>query len=312
MQPVPRFATGGRVSFAPAGTPLGDKSAWTDLPVSGCGYWLGGSGKYQADNVLSLQDRVNRALVGNEWAANGWKPAGFTNETPAWLRSDLRPHCSAIDEMAISMANAQLGSFRQRFMTGSLPVTLNERSKPMGLTKYHTYTDNEGDSIRVEHDGPEGVVAYLDIEQVDGNDGVYVTPEFSIPLALNVLGYDRPSAKPYAAGPTKYRDATANEAIPGSQVARDTNIAKAIDLLIGADIYDQRVAANKAAGEVKAAKEAKAKRDAELNAELAATTRKLRNLSETVADFGVTAIRAEEIAEAAAKYKAAFEARAGI
>ena len=232
----------GSVYAAPVGTKLGD-AGWKLIGTTVDGVTTTESFTLSSDRaqLLTLQDRVNRALIGSEWAANGWKPAGFANETPVWLRNDLRPYLNVIDEAVASMASAQLGGFRQRFMAGAIPVTLNERSKPVSLTKYHTYTDNEGDSIRVEHDGPEGVVAYLDIDQVDGNDGVYVTPEFSIPLALNVLGYDRMEA--LGGFTTTIGEATSHGVLVSSPQHRDRVLSIAVAYLKSVDRYDQREAA---------------------------------------------------------------------
>jgi len=140
----------------------------------------------------------------------------------------------------------------QTFMVGIDEAAYNERSKPMGLTKDHKYTDNDGDYIEVRkpHDWEDGgVVAVLEANDVDSDESAtaYVNAVDSIPLALNVLGYDRPSAELNAAGPTAYNNHTAHTPIPLSKEWRDANVATAIDYLRGADIYDQRAAERKAA-----------------------------------------------------------------
>lgn len=202
--------------------------------------WFDESGEFTPTaNLKPHLDVVNRV------AANMAKASeSLTIRSPFKWPASLSFNLPDLDKEALELYYGM----PQRCLTGINPAKwdaaiIDERSKPVGLTKEHVYTDEDGDTIEVQkkNEGePHAVIGVKD------ESYAYIQPEYSIPLALNVLGYDRPSAKPYAAGPTKYRDATANEAIPGSQIARDTNIAKAIDLLIGADIYDQRIAKRKA------------------------------------------------------------------
>jgi len=97
----------------------------------------------------------------------------------------------------------------------------------------------------------------------------------------------------------------AGQSIPGSKDSRDGLLARAIASLQAVDVYDQKQA------ERGAAEEARKARAAKLTADLKLAGQRLRNVSESVADYGVTAFRAEELAGAAANYKAAFEAHAG-
>jgi hypothetical protein len=195
----------------------------------------------------------------------GGQPAGFANEAPAWLRNDLwpdeynrclKPYVSAIDQIVDRLAREEYSNFRQRIVLGFDPANINERSKPVGLTKEHSYTDNDGDKLTVE-ENPDDDLAIAWVSHLSEN-GFNVTAENSVPLALNILGYDRPSSAPYVAGPTTYNGRTANRSIPTSKSTRDAHVAEAIDLLIGADIFDQREVERKEF-EAKAA----AKRDAE-------------------------------------------------
>jgi hypothetical protein len=329
------------VWVAPIGTKLGDP-AWTELPVNSAGI-----APAFTSNHAGITMRWDES---GYWQHAGWKPAGFANETPAWLRPRIQ---DKVNEALANMKRASdrysikqpvkwsttinaLPSFTKEQLElyygirvkpdawGNWAVTLpgsnstnNERSKPVGLTTNHKYTDNDGDTIEAsEADSwAEGdVVALLKATDNDSGESasVYVTPEYSLSLALNVLGYDRPSAKPYAAGSTSYNGKSANRSIPSSKSVRDAHIAEAIDLLIGADIYDPREAERKAReAERLAANEAKKARDAKLATELGVARERVRRISESVAYYGITAVRADELAEATAKYKAAYEAHAG-
>lgn len=257
-----------------------------------------------------MQDTVNRAAFNLKRAADRYS----IRQPIAWsITMDAAPTYSQ------EMLDLYYGNFQQRYVTGIDPAAwdaaiINERSKPMGLSKKHVYTDKDGDTIAikapVEADGEEAV-AYVKVVQYGEYAGVFVDAKSSIPLALNVLGYDRPSAKPYAAGPTKYRDATANEAIPGSQIARDTNIAKAIDLLIGADIYDQRVDANEAAAKREA--EAKRARHDELLTKRNEAADQLRRATSDLNRIGVGPSTVLAVKTATEKYETAQDAlRRGV
>lgn len=210
----------------------------------------------------------------------------------------------------------------QRWVTGVLPLdelstvakslsqemldlyfgktTCNERSKPVGLTKDHVYKDSDGDSLTARNAGNDGTVLITEVSA----DGAYVSKADSIPLALNVLGYDRMGK--LGGFETTVGGYVSHGVLVNSQEKRDQALAIAVGNLKSIDRYDQR------ADERRAAAEAKKAYDAKRVADLEAATKKLRSLSETVADFGATAIRAEELAEAAAKYKAAFDAHAGV
>lgn len=103
----------------------------------------------------------------------------------------------------------------------------------MALTKDHEYYDKDGDTIGVEvtSDTTHGV--YL------ASGGAYVQPEHSVPLALNILGHDRPVDERVSTGRFEVGDAGAF--IADSQVARDRQVDTAAALLTAADAYDKRV-----------------------------------------------------------------------
>lgn len=224
-------------------------------------------------DLLAIQDRVNKVAH------------DFT--IPAHIHDNT------------ATCDCQWG-FRRRFILGADATIINERSEPVGLTKEHVYKGRDGDKVTASFAVPDYATATLKIEDCD-TACAYVSEADSIPLALNVLGYNRPPSAHGGAGPTSYRGHEADTAIPGSQTTRDKNVALAIDLLLGADIFDQRQAAFKAE---------EANR-AKLADDLVAAQKRLRGLSESIADYGVTAYRADELADATAKYKAAYEAHAG-
>ena len=260
------------------------------------------------------------APAGTKPGADGWKLIGSTTDgitatesfslssdrAALWFgkesplpESDLREH---IQRMII---DAYCGYSSQRYMLGIDQATTNERSKPMGLTKDHRYTDNDGDYIEVRkpHNDPDGTVAHVATN--DDEAGAYVTSNTAVPLALNVLGYDRPSSELYAEGSTQYNGKSANTPIPSSQEQRDANVALAIDYLRGADIFDQRVAER----EAKAAERAAyvAEHEARIEAKEVART-KLAELADLVASDGVTRVRADALQIAVTDYKKAVDA----
>jgi hypothetical protein len=86
---------------------------------------------------------------------------------------------------------------------------------------------------------------------------------------------------------------------------RDKTLANAIAYLKSVDRYDQRAAERKAEEEAAAKREAEHKKRVDAK-ELA--RKKLRDITATVIDFGVTPYRADELIAAAKDYKAAVEA----
>ncbi|MDR6794334.1 hypothetical protein J2X12_002929 [Pseudarthrobacter oxydans] len=258
------------------------------------------------------------------WSATlpsaSWKPAGFANETPAWLRNDLwpdeynrclQPHISNIDRMVERLARDQYSNFRQRWMTGIDPQTfpINERSKPMGLTTSHKYTDNDGDTIKVsEADSwaKSDVVALLEATDSDSGESasVYVTPEYSVPLALNVLGYDRPHI--LSNFETVVGNSTSLGVVINSSEMRDKTLANAIAYLKSVDRYDQRTAERKAEEEAAA----QAKRDAEYAKQKQESyDRAKRSYADAIRDQFATGINAESTAKVQAALSAYETAR---
>lgn len=155
-----------------------------------------------------------------------------------------------------------LGYSPQRWITGIAPPT--ERSKPLGLTKEHTYTDNDGDYIEIDAttSTPESV-AMLTVTNNDSGRlaSAYIGKSDSIPLALNALGWDRPDVTARSWPKTVVGNETSDMPIPRKIDERDRLHALAIECLRAVDIYDQRVAQRKQHEE-----EAEAKRKAEYEA----------------------------------------------
>lgn len=137
----------------------------------------------------------------------------------------------------------------------------------MGLTKTHDYKSqgNEGRVLIAEAvigRDPSISTVFLAPES-NRADGVFIKNADSIPLALNVLGYDRDDiASGYINEPTVVGGQQANEPTPRTTAERNKRVATAIDYLRGADIFDRRQAEHVAAEEA-AAVERKAKEEAE-------------------------------------------------
>jgi hypothetical protein len=114
----------------------------------------------------------------------------------------------------------------------------------VALTKSYKYIDNDGDEITVS-EAPEwvaNIVATLEARDVDEDEGatVYVTSRDSVPLALNMLGYDRPEDGPLMPASVSVDDAVAF--LADSQAARDLQVKNAAALLMAVDAYDKRQA----------------------------------------------------------------------
>lgn len=292
-------------------------AAWTELPVRECSYWFDESGEYRAANRKLLADSVNRMIANMKKASESYsirRPFTWSDESDGdklWAIQD-----------AVNRATVDYWwSIPQRVMAGTGPNAVNqalqfinnhsdklrdnERSKPMGLTKEHVYKDTENDrTLRIEDSVSDPQAPYINVAGKGSGAGIWLDRADTIPLALNVLGFDRMGK--LGGFETTVGGYVSHGVLVNSQEKRDQALAIAIANLKSIDRYDQR------ADERKAAEEAKKAHDAKLIADLESTKQKLRELSETVADFGVTAIRAEELAEAAAKYKAAFDAHAGV
>jgi hypothetical protein len=114
----------------------------------------------------------------------------------------------------------------------------NHERDQMKLTKDHKYTDGDGDTIRVEANGggPEGTI-YLAIDQVDGNEGAFITKADSVPLALNILGHDRPDDDPLA---TSFDVNGRFAHLADSKSDRHAQLDVAAALLMAVDAYDRR------------------------------------------------------------------------
>jgi hypothetical protein len=233
-------------------------------------------------SLLKYQRAVNLA-------AAGWQPLGVTDPTPGWLRPTIDLEVDRIaadvkraaDRYSIKQpAKVVTGISEQQWLDaienyampsrhfiGLDPANINERSKPVGLTTSHKYTDNDGDTIEVNaaHHGGDGVTAVLKATDSDSGEyaSVYVNAVDGIPLALNMLGHDRPHI--LSNFETTVGEATHHGVVIVSTEHRDRTAAAAIAYLKSVDRYDQRQAERKAKEDAKAKAEAaaKAKRDAE-------------------------------------------------
>lgn len=282
------------------------------------GVWFDESSEWSAavdNSLLKYQHAANLA-------ARGWVPLGHTDTTPGWLRPTIDLEVDRIvadikrasDRYSIKQpAKVVTGISTQQWLDAvenyAMPsrhfigidqADFNERSKPMGLSKDHEYTDKDGDIIRAEQDvaSGEGTIAYL-----YADEGFYVDSKSSVPLALNVLGHDRPGI--LGGFETVVGGQVSSGVVINGQGLRDKTLAIAIANLKSVDRYDQRQA------EREAAEDAKKARAEKLTADLETAQKELVDASQGVFDWGVTIIRAEKLADAAAKYKAAYEAHAG-
>lgn len=180
----------------------------------------------------------------------------------------------------------------------------------MGLTKEHHYEDADGDTILVQDISASsakrrGATALL---QAAGG-GTFVEPGNSVPLALNVLGYDRPGA---GDGSSVSADGFF---VPGIRIQGDAQraelAAKAISYLKSVDIYDQQAAERKAKeaeeAAAKAAELAAAKAWVEVaNREIA--ERLLRKAKAAYQGAIIDAYKLETTPEVTAKLQAALSA----
>lgn len=236
------------------------------------------------------------APIGTKLGEPGWTPLHDVSQVdiaPAFVKSDLTAQVREISSIGNLLAEHYLGRSSQRWITGIAPPT--ERSEPLGLTRDYTYDDGDNAYISVhpkEGDEPEDVVALI-----EAPDGVmpYVRAKDSVPIALNILGRDRPTPGAsvmvavgrHAAGYT-------SDAISGSD-SRDRLLVAAIANLLAIDAYDQRCAESKA--------EAKRKADYEAS--------KLESLNRSKAIFEQTLTAAAlggASAESAAKVQMALSA----
>lgn len=287
---------------------------------------------WSADDELPKPDHRTKYQRAVELAAKGWTPLGHTDPTPGWLRPTIDLE---VDRIAADIKRAaDRYSIKQptkivtgisdqqwldaienyampsRHFIGLDPANINERSKPVGLTTHHKYTDNDGDTIEAFEASSwarEDALALLKATDNESGESasVYVSSANSIPLALNVLGHDRPEAGTMVQATVGHSSAAFSGTYITGNDKRAALLAEAIARLLAIDAYDQRLA------ERKAEEEAAAKREAEHKKRVDAkefARKKLLDLTMTVADFGATPDRADELIAAAKDYKAAVAA----
>ena len=107
----------------------------------------------------------------------------------------------------------------------------------MALTNHHKYVDQDGDSIDVPRSYEGFPDVLLQLTSSDECVGVYVTDGNAAPLALNILGHDRPDDDPLA---VKFIVEESTAHIAHSQTARDAQLNLAAALLMSVDGYDRR------------------------------------------------------------------------
>lgn len=109
----------------------------------------------------------------------------------------------------------------------------------MALTGYYKYADKDGDFVEVtpipQLDEANGVAV---IETGDSGTATYVTTADSVPLALNVLGYDRPEDERVSTG--VFEIGSCKAPVASSQLQRDEQVELAAALLTAVDAYDKR------------------------------------------------------------------------
>lgn len=103
----------------------------------------------------------------------------------------------------------------------------------MAITKSYTYSDHSYDTIEVSNCIGD---ANAYISPMD--EGVYVTTKNSVPLALHMLGHDRPVDEPVSTG--RFEVGTSVAFIPDSNFDRNELANEAAALLLAVDAYDQR------------------------------------------------------------------------
>lgn len=189
--------------------------------------------------------------------ANGFMIAG----PHSWGTSGLRPHVDKVDEIAANLAKAEAGRYYgypgQRYVIGIDAASLNERSKPVGLTKNHKYTDEDGDFIEVEPRGSyasEDVVASFTVTDCASHEEAttHLRQTDSVPLAINALGYDRAELLDNLV--VQHEGYVANGRVIRNEDERREVFAKAVAFLKSVDRYDQRDVQRKAAEAEAAAK----------------------------------------------------------
>jgi len=122
----------------------------------------------------------------------------------------------------------------------------------MTLTKRHEYVDSDGERIGVDNaeGNPDDTIAWLDTDPEGTSDGFYVDVRSSVPLALNILGHDRPDDDPLA---TRFAVESSVAHIASTQSARDIQLNLAAALLKAVDGYDRRAVRLATAAERRAA-----------------------------------------------------------
>jgi hypothetical protein len=243
-----------------------DESAWTELPVSDAGFTVPA---FMADT----------SGVRQVWL----------DETHGYLPDGAR-------ELKERLIKAQHSySWPRRYVMGIDPAThftFDER-KPMGLSKEYAYTDNDGDTLTIDENGVDDEATGWISDMSE--DGFNITAANSVPLALNMLGYDRPKAG--AAVHAKVGNSSygySADYLLGSS-SRESLVAQAIANLLAVDSYDQRQDERKA-------------RDEERKARIAARDAARARLDEVIEYthlHGITTLNADSLQIAVSEYKKA-------
>jgi hypothetical protein len=201
------------------------------------------------------------------------------------------------------------GSFEVT-MPQSNASTINERSKPVGLTKEYRYEDRHNNRrLEIERSIDDSQSVYINVSnRVNSSSaGLWLDYADAVPLALNVLGYDRPTlGERQGALAGGWYDAGM---VVTSDSHRDKQLAQAAASLRAIDLYDQHLVKKRAdeAAAAKAAEIAAAKARVEVaNREIA--ERHFRKAKAAYQDALIDAYRGETTPELAAKLQVALSA----
>lgn len=266
MQATKRLGASG-VYVAPVGTRATD-GGWKQVGYIDAALNPGWLTPIIDRDMLAIQDRINRAA--RDYSIPWRYTTGLGSDGSFEV---TLPRLNVSD----AARNLYLGgnALQRSWLLGIDPASNisspNERSKPVGLTREYRYTDNDGDFVEIDPANriadPHDVVAV--IETGSKGTAAYIKNADSVPLALNVLGHDRPELARDTA-----RTATA---VVRGDGHRDELLAQAAANLRAIDLYDQHVA-KKRADEEAAAEVAKA--EAEVAAKWAAHEARLARVNE--------------------------------
>lgn len=301
-------ASGVTAFIAPPGTPMSDSAAWTQI---------GGPPGASFVNGRIQYDEATRDWLASNYCIPQTFVTGITSDQAKVAAeqkkvADLKAYNDVLSEAIGVMAREC--SLPWRYMTGlgsdgkfevTLPTsnasTPNERSKPVGLTKEYRYDDpHNSRRLEIERsiDDNQGVYINVSNKAIGSSAGIWLRHEDTVPLALNVLGRNRPELGEWA---------LASTVVVRGDGHRDEVLAQAAANLRAIDLYDQHLVKKKADEEAaaKAAEIAAAKARVEVaNREIA--ERHLRKAKAAYLNAVDEAFYEGDSVDAAAKLQAAL------